>query len=116
MAFQFLDLVLAACAVLGQIPGGVNGDIAATQQPICRSFEMTTQTSDENERLKVLLNQSEDLREMPVEWRRGGWFPGRHLTWGWHWSDETRQLSWAWHYRWAVPHLTYQRVEGDIGP
>jgi hypothetical protein len=47
--------------------------------------------ADHNERMDVLLNQSEDLRQMQGVWRRF-WF--------------TDQPS----------HLTYQRVHGGIGP
>jgi hypothetical protein len=107
MPLQFLDLVLAACAALGQILSGADGGTPATQPAINLISESTIQSSDPNERLEMMINQSEDSGQLH---RRG------HLTWGWHWSDETCQLTWAWHYHWAVPHLTYQRVDAGIGP
>jgi hypothetical protein len=146
MPFQFLDLVLAACAALGQILSGVDGDIV----PI-----PTTQPVYPNERLEMLLNESEDMRQMQAEWRRfwmnnqpshvpyqvvdGGIRPDEqapadakpssdanerletlmnqsediypmgyrgNLTWGWHYTLETRPSS----------HMTYLRVDGGIGP
>jgi hypothetical protein len=146
MPLQFLDLVLAACAALGQILGGVEGDIA----PI-----PTTQPVYPNERREELLNESEEMRQMQAEWRRfwmnnqpsqvpyqvvdggtgldaqppadakpssdakepleklmnqsEGSYPLGYkgeLTWGWHYTLETRPSS----------HMTYQRVDGGIGP
>jgi hypothetical protein len=47
--------------------------------------------SDPNERLEVLMNQSEDLRQMQAEWRR-------------FWMND------------QPSHMTYQRVDGGIGP
>jgi hypothetical protein len=47
--------------------------------------------ADPNERLEVLLNQSEDLRQIQGEWRR-------------FWMND------------QPSHLTYQRVDGGIGP
>jgi hypothetical protein len=108
MPFQFLDLVLAACAALGQILSGVDGGTTAIN---CVP-EKAVQSSDPNERIEVMMNQSEDIGQLIGCHRYWRGF----LTWGWHWSDETRQLTWAWHYYWAVPHLTYQRVDGGIGP
>jgi hypothetical protein len=47
--------------------------------------------SDPNERMDVLLNQSENMRQMQDEWRR-------------FWMND------------QPSHLTYQRVDGGIGP
>jgi hypothetical protein len=47
--------------------------------------------SDPNERMEVLLNQSEDLRQIQGEWRR-------------FWMND------------QPSHMTYQRVDGGIGP
>jgi hypothetical protein len=112
MPIQLLDLVLAACAALGQILGGLDTGISGTQPAVSRSFETTAQASDPNERLEVLMNQSENSGQLG-EWH---WYRRGYLTWAWHWSEETRQLSWAWHYHWEVPPMTYQRVDGGIGP
>jgi hypothetical protein len=47
--------------------------------------------ADKVERMDVLLNQSEDLRQMQGEWRR-------------FWMND------------QPSHMTYQRVHGGIGP
>jgi hypothetical protein len=47
--------------------------------------------SDPNDRMSVLLNQSEDLRQIQGEWRR-------------FWQND------------QPSHLTYERVDGGIGP
>jgi hypothetical protein len=47
--------------------------------------------ADKTERMDVLLNQSEDLRQMNGEWRR-------------FWMND------------QPSHMTYQRVHGGIGP
>ena len=47
--------------------------------------------SDKNERMDILLNQSEDLRQIDGEWRR-------------FWMND------------QPSHMTYQRVHGGIGP
>jgi hypothetical protein len=47
--------------------------------------------ADKNERMEVLLNQSEDLRQIEAEWRR-------------FWMND------------QPSHMTYQRVHGGIGP
>lgn len=47
--------------------------------------------ADRNERMEVLLNQSEDLRQIEGEWRR-------------FWMND------------QPSHMTYQRVHGGIGP
>jgi hypothetical protein len=48
-------------------------------------------SSDKNERMEILLNQSEDIRQMRAEWRR-------------FWMND------------QPSHMTYQRVNGGIGP
>lgn len=48
-------------------------------------------SSDKNERMDILLNQSEDLRQIRGEWRR-------------FWMND------------QPSHMTYQRVHGGIGP
>jgi hypothetical protein len=47
--------------------------------------------SDPNDRMSVLLNQSEDLRQMQGEWRR-------------FWMND------------QPSHMTYERVDGGIAP
>jgi hypothetical protein len=112
MACQLLDVMLAAFATFGQILGGLDTGAATTAQAVYRQVEEQLMTvmqqinvypQDPNERLDILLNQSEDVgRQMQTEWRRAGLEP--------------EQLSWAWHYCSPASHLTYRRVDGGIGP
>jgi hypothetical protein len=72
--WRFLLLTAAAALTLG------NAGCFINQYP-----------SDKNERMDVLLNQSEDLRQINGEWRR-------------FWMND------------QPSHMTYARVHGGIGP
>jgi hypothetical protein len=88
MALQFLDLVMAACAALGQILGGV--DAGSPAMPPAVGSHLETQSTYPNERPEALLNKSEKMH-MQAEWRRF-WMNGQPA------------------------HMSYQRVDAGIGP
>jgi hypothetical protein len=89
MPFQFVDLVLAACAALGQILGGA--DIGTAPRPLAVHCDTEQQPLHSNLRIDELLNQYQEMKQMRAEWRKF-WMNGQPSQ------------------------MPYQRVDGGIGP